>query len=89
MAIRMVITGRVQGVGFRFFVSQMGRDLGLSGWVRNLADGGVELLADGEPQAIAALRSAVRRGPAGANVAAVEESIANAGTLPTPFKIER
>jgi len=66
------VSGRVQGVSFRHFTAQEGRRLGLSGWVRNLADGRVELLAEGAPAAVAALLQSVGRGPPAARVDQVE-----------------
>lgn len=52
LAVRIVVTGRVQGVGFRWWAQHTARALGLAGKVRNLPDGGVELLAQGEPDAV-------------------------------------
>lgn len=66
------ISGRVQGVGYRWWAVQAARALGLAGWVRNRRDGSVELLAIGEPPAIDALAEACRRGPPDASVVAVE-----------------
>lgn len=60
----------MQGVGFRHYVRETARDLGLSGWVRNAPDGSVEVTADGPPQSTKALLDAVRRGP---GVAVVED----------------
>jgi acylphosphatase len=62
------ITGVVQGVGFRWFVRERARRLGLAGWVRNLADGTVEVLATGDAEKLELLRGELRRGPAGAAV---------------------
>jgi acylphosphatase len=72
-ALRFHVTGRVQGVGFRWFVWRRARDLGLVGRVRNLPDGSVEVEAAGEPAALDGLRAALREGPSGARVAAVRE----------------
>jgi acylphosphatase len=74
IAVRFRITGRVQGVGFRYFVLKAARAEGIAGWVRNLPDGSVEALAAGEPEALERLRAALRRGPPGSRVDAVEES---------------
>jgi acylphosphatase len=65
--------GRVQGVGFRWFVRQEARELGLAGRVRNLPDGSVEVVAMGEPSALACLRDRLREGPPGARVQRIEE----------------
>lgn len=67
-AARFVVTGRVQGVGFRWFVRKHGLALGLRGWVRNLPDGRVEAVAAGEEGALARLEAALREGPPGAAV---------------------
>jgi acylphosphatase len=71
--VHLVIHGRVQGVGFRYFVSSEARGLGLRGTVRNRADGTVEVEAEGGPEALARLVEAVRRGPPAARVERVEE----------------
>jgi acylphosphatase len=77
-ACRLIVSGRVQGVGFRAYVVEAARGLGLAGWVRNLRDGRVEVLAEGNDAALAALRDACARGPLLARVDAVAESAAAA-----------
>jgi acylphosphatase len=72
-ARRFLVSGRVQGVGFRAFVVEAARGLGLAGWVRNLADGRVEALAEGEDAALDRLAAALARGPLLARVDRVEE----------------
>jgi acylphosphatase len=67
------VEGRVQGVGFRFFVEDAARELGLTGYVRNLYDGRVEVYASGEPARLKALRTQLERGPVGSRVQKVEE----------------
>lgn len=62
-ARRFLVSGRVQGVGFRAFVAEAARAAGVSGWVRNLADGRVEVFAEGEPASLEALAGACARGP--------------------------
>lgn len=57
------VTGRVQGVGFRYFTHDAALDLGLTGWVRNLPDGSVELEAQGPPEVVAAFLTRVEQGP--------------------------
>ena len=66
--LHVIVHGRVQGVGFRWFVRTEARRLGLAGWVRNLPDGTVEMRASGIAQFLAALEQAVQRGPDGASV---------------------
>jgi acylphosphatase len=68
VARRYVITGRVQGVGFRWFAHDAAARQGVHGWVRNLADGSVEVVAEGEQTSVDALEAAVRRGPSSARV---------------------
>ena len=65
--------GIVQGVGFRFFTERAARRLGMSGFVRNLPDGTVEVEADGDETSLGALRSELERGPSGARVEQVVE----------------
>ena len=66
----------MQGVGFRHYVRETARDLGLSGWVRNAPDGSVEVAADGPPQSTKALLDAVRRGPGGGGVVVEDVELA-------------
>jgi len=67
-ARRFLVSGRVQGVGFRAFVVEAARGLGLAGWVRNRADGRVEALAEGREEALDALARALADGPLFARV---------------------
>jgi len=84
------VTGRVQGVGFRWFVRERARRLGLSGWVRNLRDGSVEVAAAGDPGQLELLLGELRRGPDGAAVAKVEPvPEAVEAPLASPFSILR
>jgi acylphosphatase len=69
--LRLRITGRVQGVGYRIWATRTAASLGLRGWVRNRSNGSVEVLATGAPEAVAALVEACRQGPSGAHVTAV------------------
>ena len=73
VARRFFVSGRVQGVGFRAFVVEAARGLGLSGWVRNLSDGRVEAFAEGEEASLERLAAALARGPLLARVDRVEE----------------
>ena len=70
-SVHLVITGRVQGVGYRMWAERTAAALGIRGWVRNRHDGSVELLATGDDQAIAALIEACRQGPRSAVVSDV------------------
>jgi acylphosphatase len=72
VARRFLISGRVQGVGFRFFAAAAARREGVHGWVRNLPDGRVEAAAEGESAAVERFERAVRQGPRGARVEDVE-----------------
>jgi len=71
-ARRFIIHGRVQGVGFRWFTHDAAAREGVHGWVRNLADGSVEVFAEGESESVRRLEAAVRRGPASARVETFE-----------------
>lgn len=91
-ALHAVVHGRVQGVGFRWFVRQRARELGVRGWVRNRSDGSVEVHADGEVAALERLRASLAAGPPGAQVAAVHDVPAGEpqpAELPYPFTILR
>lgn len=61
--LRLRVGGRVQGVGFRYFVTRAARRAGVRGWVRNLPDGDVEVLAQGRQDALETLVAEVRQGP--------------------------
>jgi acylphosphatase len=84
------IHGRVQGVGFRWFVREEARRLGLSGWVTNLPSGDVEVAAGGESSSLARLRRALEVGPTAAGVTEVSDIGEAVPTpLPYPFTIHR
>jgi acylphosphatase len=68
MVLHFLIQGRVQGVGFRWFVHREASDLDLRGWVRNTEEGEVEVLASGAEEDLAELRASLRRGPRGSRV---------------------
>ena len=70
-AIRLTISGRVQGVGYRYWTVGEARRLGLEGWVRNLADGRVEILALGPQERLDSLENACHAGPPAARVSSV------------------
>jgi len=73
VARRFIVRGRVQGVGFRWFVEREADLLGIAGWVRNNPDSSVEVLAQGTKEQLAGLRSRLREGPRAARVDDVEE----------------
>jgi acylphosphatase len=73
-AVRLRITGRVQGVGYRAWAIETAVRLGLRGWVRNRADGSVEALVVGSDNAVAAMIEAAREGPFAARVTDVAAS---------------
>jgi acylphosphatase len=75
-AARLLVEGRVQGVGYRWWAVESARRLGLDGWVRNRADGSVEILAMGEAVDIERLLQACRVGPPGASVRVVRREAA-------------
>ena len=79
-ARRYMVRGRVQGVGFRWFVEREAHMLGVAGWVRNNNDGSVEVLAQGTRDQLAGMHSRLREGPRAARVDSVEVSDEN----PTP-----
>ena len=79
-ARRFLVRGRVQGVGFRWFVEREAYVLGIAGWVCNNSDGTVEVLAQGTREQLAGLHSRLREGPRAARVDHVEVSDAD----PTP-----
>ena len=83
-----LVKGRVQGVGFRWFVEREAQLLGLAGWVRNNPDGSVEVLATGTREQINALHTKLREGPRAARVDAVEVEDANPVTGLKSFRIE-
>ena len=73
VARRWLIRGRVQGVGFRYFAQRAASELGLTGYVRNLDDGRVEVYATGPPDKLSDLAAALRSGPRFSDVRGVEE----------------
>ncbi|MDQ2926014.1 MAG: acylphosphatase [Acidobacteriota bacterium] len=90
MVVHFLIRGRVQGVGFRWFVHREAAELGLNGWVRNTDVGEVEVLASGATEQIAELRAELHKGSRGSRVdAVVEHELAESeGAALGPFQIE-
>ena len=90
MVLHFLIRGRVQGVGFRWFVHREAAELGLRGWVRNTDSGEVEVLVAGDPAPLADLRTELHKGSRGSRVDKVIEhelDESEAANL-TAFKIE-
>ena len=87
-ARRFLVRGRVQGVGFRWFVEREAHVLGIAGWVRNNVDGSVEVLAMGSREQLLGLSSRLREGPRAARVDDVEEAEAKPVAGLTTFRIE-
>ena len=88
LARRFLVRGRVQGVGFRWFVEREAHILGIAGWVRNNHDGSVEILAQGTRDQLAGLHGRLRDGPRAARVDAVEVSDAPPVAGLSSFRIE-
>jgi acylphosphatase len=86
--IHIEVAGRVQGIGFRHFVRERARALDLSGWVRNLASGNLEIAAGGTESSVTQMLEDVRIGPPGAEVKQVFRLSSQSVTdLPKPFTI--
>jgi len=90
MVVHFLIQGRVQGVGFRWYVHREASELSLRGWVRNTEDGDVEVVAAGETGDLDELRSSLRKGPRGSRVdRIVEHTLADTEAEGlTSFKID-
>jgi acylphosphatase len=73
MVLHFLIQGRVQGVGFRWFVHREASELELCGWVRNTEDGDVEVVASGTTENLSELRASLKKGPRGSRVDRVVE----------------
>jgi acylphosphatase len=71
-ARKYLISGRVQGVGFRYFAQRAARELGVTGWARNLDDGSVEVHANGSRKQLDDFEARLRKGPPGADVRGFE-----------------
>ncbi len=87
MRLHVVIRGRVQGVGFRWFVREAARKLDVAGWVRNQRDGSVEVTADATREALDAFRRVLTEGPPGATVLTVDDVETGNEILERPFTI--
>lgn len=71
--VRLIVRGRVQGVGFRYTAREAASECGVAGWVRNLPDGSVEIVAQGSQDAVTRMRQWARRGPRSAVVGSLHE----------------
>jgi acylphosphatase len=90
MRMAFKVHGRVQGVGFRWFVLEAAESLGLGGWVRNEYDGTVSGEVDGDPLLLEDFRRQLERGPAMAYVSRLDWTPLDAGqSLPLPFEVRR
>jgi acylphosphatase len=85
LQVRITITGRVQGIGYRDWARATGQQLGLTGWVRNRTDGSVEALVVGDERAVGQMIDACRRGPALARVEEIDVEPVDLDILPNGF----
>ena len=88
MTRRYIVSGRVQGVGFRWFVEKEARAIGIGGWVRNTDDGTVEVLASGTEEQLRRLRRSLQQGPRAARVDQVQEFEEDQQMSESTFRIE-
>ena len=88
LRVRLIVLGRVQGVGFRYAAREAASECGVSGWVRNLPDGSVEIVAQGSPAAVGRMRAWAEVGPPHAGVERVLEEAQAPETL-RGFEIRR
>lgn len=86
--LRWIITGRVQGVSYRYFTRRSAQELGLAGWVRNLPDGSVEAQLRGHEEQVEALRVRLKQGPPMGRVEGIfEQELTPDTDLPKLFEI--
>lgn len=89
MTLRYLVSGRVQGVGFRNFACRRAASLALAGWVANLPDGRVEIVASGSPETLREFQGLLRAGPRQARVDTMEVSeVLDEDNLPKIFEIK-
>ncbi len=86
-ALHMVISGRVQGVGFRYFVYHQAHENGITGYVRNLPSGNVEVLANGESGSLERFKEILAIGPPSALVRDISEEWIHVDELPINFEV--
>ncbi len=87
IARRFLISGRVQGVGFRYYTHDVATREGVTGYVRNLPDGRVEALVEGDDEAVTRVERALRMGPGGARVEHVETDTVDPSGIYKSFKV--
>jgi len=87
VARRYLISGRVQGVGFRYYVEDIARREGVNGYVRNLPDGRVEAVVEGDATTVGRVESTLWRGPGGARVEDVTIEEVTPSGMATGFRI--
>ena len=87
--VRLVVHGTVQGVGFRYAAREAAAQCGVAGWVRNLADGSVEIIAQGSPAAVARMTAWAEGGPRYAAVARVDVAREDVAANLEGFEIRR
>ncbi len=87
--LRVIVTGRVQGVGFRYFVEREALKIGIHGWVRNRRDGNVEAVFAGTPEQVEAMLASCRKGPPASRVEKIEMADAPASELKMVLAGER
>ena len=85
--VHAVVTGLVQGVGFRYFVQLRAGAYGLGGWVRNRPDGTVEIVAEGEAERLNSFLAAIRTGPRAAHVTDLRLERSKVSTVTTTFEV--
>jgi acylphosphatase len=88
LARHYLVSGRVQGVGFRYFTSDIAARENVHGWVRNLPDGRVEIEAEGDAEALTRFERSLRQGPRGGRVEAVDVTERVPGGRDTGFFIQ-
>lgn len=86
-ALRFLVTGRVQGVGFRWSAVQAAERIGVAGWVRNLPGGEVEALVAGDDDAVERMADWLRQGPPGARVDRLASAPADDADAPSTFEL--
>ena len=87
LTLKITVKGRVQGVGYRWFARENAQDLSLYGYVKNLPDGNVEVLAQGEPEKVWKLTKLLREGPSFSNVIDLDITELSSDQIYTSFEV--